>query len=201
MVTKNGYLEEMQVISGKAKGCHLKSPRSIRPTTALVRGAVFSILENLVPQPARVLDLYAGTGALGIEALSRGARWVDFVEQNPRCCAIIKENLKLTGLAAQTKVYCQSVAKALSFLQGHYDVIILDPPYADFYLPSLLYSLVTSSLADRNSVIVVQHSSHLSLAPAYSEFHLVRHRCYGETRLSIYQQEEEVDNSSLSRHF
>lgn len=190
----------MQVISGKAKGHRLRSPRGVRPTTALVRGAIFSMLEKLAPEPERVLDLYAGSGALGIESLSRGAKWVDFVEQNHKCCAVIKENLAATGLATQARVYCQSAAKALSLLHEPYDVIILDPPYSDSSLPSLLPTLANSPLVDKDSIIVVQHSSHSPLASAYGRFHLVRQKRYGETHLSIYQQEEEVDNSSLSRH-
>lgn len=190
----------MQVISGKAKGHRLKSPKNVRPTTALVRGAIFSMLENLAPQPQRVADLYAGTGALGIEALSRGAIWVDFVEQNAKCCAAIRENLKLTGFTAQARIYCLRATKALPLLQRPYDVIILDPPYSDSSLPSWLPTLITSPLVNQDSTIVVQHSSHSPLAPAYGRFHLVRRKRYGETQLSIYQQEEEVDNSSVSRH-
>jgi len=83
----------MRVITGKVKGPHLKFPRGTktRPVTDIVRGAIFSILENITDDWARVLDLFAGSGALGIEALSRGAGWVDFVESERKCCDIIKE--------------------------------------------------------------------------------------------------------------
>src|SRR4030042_1283482 len=123
----------MRVIAGKAKGHHLKFPKgtTTRPATDLVRGAIFSILENITSDWARVLDLFSGTGAMGIEALSRGAGWVDFVESEPRCCGIIRENLEKTKLAAQAHIYCCSVAKVFSSLDKEYDIILMDPPYAN----------------------------------------------------------------------
>ena len=89
----------MRVIAGKAKGHRLKVLKGTitRPATDLVRGAIFSILENSKSDWEQVLDLFSGSGALGIEALSRGASWADFVEQEPRCCAIIRENLEKVG--------------------------------------------------------------------------------------------------------
>ena len=179
----------MRITAGKVKGHRLKMPKrsSVRPTTEMVREAVFSILENIVPHWSRVLDLYAGSGALGIEALSRGAEWADFVEQDPRCCATIRENLEHTGLAGQARVYCCSVAKALSLLQESYDVILLDPPYSNSSLERVLDTLVKSKLVSKDSIIVVQHSSHLPLALAYDSFHLLKNRQYGETFISIYR--------------
>ena len=96
----------MRVIAGKAKGHRLKFPKgtATRPATDLVKGAIFSILENIASKQGRVLDLFSGSGALGIEALSRGAAWVDFVDREPRCCAIIKENLEKTKLTDQAHI-------------------------------------------------------------------------------------------------
>jgi 16S rRNA (guanine966-N2)-methyltransferase len=181
----------MRVIAGRAKGKGLKSPRdATRPTTGLVRGAIFSILQPMVSKSWRVLDLYAGSGALGIEALSRGAGWADFVEHDPRCCAVIKENLKRTGFASQAKVYCCSVNRALSMLSGVYDIILLDPPYSDSSLANTLSNLFSSQLVGAGSTIVVQCSSHQTLPPEIWRFHLVKSRYYGDTCLSIYQQED-----------
>ena len=181
----------MRVIAGRAKGKGLKSPRdSTRPTTELVRGAVFSILQSAFSNPWRVLDLYAGSGALGIEALSRGASWVDFVEHDPRCCAVIKENLKRTGFASQAKVYCRSVDKALSILGEEYDIVLLDPPYSDSSLVNTLTSLFSSQLVGTGSTVVVQYSSHQSLPLSIRQFHLTQSRRYGDTCLSIYHQED-----------
>src|SRR4030042_6735847 len=123
----------MRVIAGKAKGHHLKAPKGslIRPTSDLVRGAIFAILDSVATNWSRVLDLYAGTGALGIEALSRGAGWADFVEREVRCCNVIKENLEQTKLSESAHVYCCTVRKALSFLKEFYGIVLLDPPYND----------------------------------------------------------------------
>ena len=109
----------MRIIAGKAKGQYIKSPKGIyiRPTSDLIRGALFSILESMTTDWSSVLDLYAGTGSMGLEALSRGAGWADFVEQNPRCYAVIKHNLDHAGLSAQAHVYHLSAIKSISLLK------------------------------------------------------------------------------------
>jgi 16S rRNA (guanine966-N2)-methyltransferase len=179
----------MRIIAGKAKGLRLKSPRGValRPTSDLVRGAIFSILESLATDWSSVLDLYAGTGSLGIEALSRGAVWVDFVDQDPRCCATIKENLENAGLAAQAHVYCLSVAQAISFLQRRYGIILLGPPYAELSVTQTLGQLADSRLVGTGTIIVVEHSFRLPLSPAYGDFHLIKDRRHGDTCISIYR--------------
>ena len=162
--------------------------RATRPATDLVRGAIFSILEITAQDWSRVLDLFSGSGALGIEALSRGAGWVDFVEKAPKCCAIIKENLKRTGFTAQAKVYCCSVSKALARLNGEYDIVFLDAPYSDPSLLGTLRDLFSSHLIGTGSTVAVQHSSRQPLPPELEQLHLVRDRHYGDTCLSIYKQ-------------
>ena len=182
----------MRIAGGKAKGQLLKVPKSssLRPTTELVREALFSILESLASNWSLVLDLYAGSGALGIEALSRGADWADFVEQNPRCCVIIKENLKRTGFTSQAHVYCFSVNKALSILDKEYNLIFLDPPYSDPFPATFLESLATSKLVGVDSIIVVEHSSRFPPISKVGSFSLTKNRQYGDTSISIYQKEE-----------
>lgn len=182
----------MRVIAGEAKGRRLKSPKdsSTRPTTALVRGAMFSTLQSVADDWSRVLDLYAGSGALGIEALSQGASRVDFVERNPKCCAIIRENLERTGYTSQAKVYCCPVNKALTTLSGVYDVVLIDAPYSDLSLVSIINSLFSSKLVDAGSTIAVQHSSHQPLPEELSQFRLIKSRHYGDTLLSVYRQED-----------
>jgi 16S rRNA (guanine966-N2)-methyltransferase len=179
----------MRVTAGKAKGKYLKLPKgvSLRPTSDLVRGAIFSILESLATDWSSVLDLYAGTGSLGIEALSRGAEWVDFVEHNPKCSAIIKENLENAGLAAQAHVYTCSVAKALSLLNRRYGIILMGPPYADSSISEILEQLANSGLVGEGTTIVVEHSSRLPLSPNYGDFRRVKERHHGDTRISVYQ--------------
>lgn len=179
----------MRVVTGEAKGHRLKSVKKsvTRPTTALVRGAIFSILETMSGDWSLVLDLYAGSGALGIEALSRGASWVDFVEQNTRCCAVIEENLSKTGLAARARVHCYKAHAALSRLDRAYDLILLDPPYSDPSLAKTLEELCGSRLVGDRTTIVVQHSRHQPLPQTSGSFNLFKGRRYGETCVSIYR--------------
>src|SRR5690242_1951310 len=131
----------MRVISGTAKGRPLKGPpgRGTRPMTDRLKTSLFNILAAYGFEGARVLDLYAGTGSLGIEMLSRGAEWADFVEQNAPVCQVIRDNLETTKLAGRARVHNIPVARFLSMrgsAQGagvpgaEYDIILLDPPYA-----------------------------------------------------------------------
>jgi len=136
-----------------------------------------------------VLDLFAGSGALGIEALSRGAGWVDFVEQERRCCSIIRENLERTKLAEQAHVYCCSVAKALSFLEEEYNIILMDPPYSDSSIGSLVQQLATSKLVGTKSIVVVTHSPHLTLEPTYPPLTRLKERRHGDSCIAVYQKE------------
>ena len=178
----------MRVIAGKAKGHQLKAPKGTitRPATDLVRGAIFSILENMTDDWAQVLDLFSGSGALGIEALSRGAGWVDFVERVPRCCGIIKQNLEKTRLTAQAHIYCCSVAKALSFLDKEYSIILMDPPYANSTIGKLIAQLATSGLVGPKSIVVVTHSPRLPLDATYAPLNLIKEHHHGDSCINVY---------------
>jgi len=181
----------MRIIAGKAKGHQLKVPKrsATRPATDLVRGAIFSILDTATNDWTRVLDLFAGSGALGIEALSRGAGWVDFVDREPRCCDIIRQNLEKTKLAAQAHIYCCSVAKALSFLDKEYSIILMDPPYSNSSIGDLVAQLATSKLVGANSIIVVTHSPRLPLNSTYATLNLIKERRHGDSCIALYQKE------------
>ena len=182
----------MRIIAGKAKGHQLKAPKttSTRPATDLVRGAIFAILENIAGDWSLVLDLFSGSGALGIEALSRGAGWVDFVEQKQQCCDIIKQNLEKTKLADQSHIYCRSVTKAISFLDKEYSIILIDPPYADLSIDNLITQLANSRLVGENTTVVVTHSSRRTLSPTYDSLSLIKERRHGDSCIAIYQKEE-----------
>jgi len=181
----------MRVIAGKAKGHRLKVLKGTitRPATDLVRGAIFSILENTANSWELVLDLFSGSGALGIEALSRGAGWVDFVEREPRCCAIIRQNLEKTKLAAQAHIYCCGVAKALSFLDKEYSIILMDPPYSNTSIGSLVAQLATSKLVGTETTLVVTHSPHLSLNSTYTTLNLIKEHRHGDSCIAVYRKE------------
>jgi len=184
----------MRVITGKAKGHRLKAPKRTptRPATDIVKGAIFSILENITDDWEQVLDLFSGSGALGIEALSRGAGWVDFVERERRCCAIIRENLDKTNLAGQAHIYCCSVAKALSFLDKEYSIILMDPPYSNPSIGSLVEQLAASKLAGRDTTLVVTHSPHLPLNSRYGTLNLVKQYRHGDSCIVVYRKEEDL---------
>ena len=181
----------MRVIAGTAKGHRLKFPKgtTTRPATDLVRGAIFSILENITADWEQVLDLFSGSGALGIEALSRGAGWVDFVEREPRCCGIIKQNLEKARLAEKAHVHCCSVAKALTFLDKEYSIIIMDPPYSDSSIGHLITQLATSRIVGKSAIVVVTHSPHLSLDSTYSPLSLLKEHRHGDSCIAIYAKE------------
>jgi len=181
----------MRVSGGKVKGIRLKTlpKRSVRPTTSVVRQAIFSLLENRATKWHHVIDLYAGSGTLGIEALSRGAEWVDFVDHKKSCCDLIRNNLEKIGGLEWAHIYCCSVKKALNFLNRSYDIIFIDPPYSNSTTNNLLVNLATSKLLSRNSIIVLCHANRFPLNSDYDGLHLIEQRRYGDTFISIYQKE------------
>ncbi len=181
----------MRVITGEAKGHQLKVPKGpTRPATDLVRGAIFSILENLTDDWERVLDLFSGSGALGIEALSRDAGWVDFVEREPKGCAIIKENLEKTKLVERAHVFCCSVARALSFLDKEYSIILIDPPYANPHIGNLLEQLAGSRLVGPKTIVVVTHPPYRPLDSTYDALKMIKEHRHGDSCIAVYRRED-----------
>jgi 16S rRNA (guanine(966)-N(2))-methyltransferase RsmD len=181
----------MRITGGIAKGQQLKVPKNdlLRPTTDRVREAIFSILASLTSRPSRALDLFAGTGALGIESLSRDAKWVDFVDQQPKTCAIIKQNLNKVGFSQKAHVYCCSVSKALTFLDDKYDIVFMDPPYSDSSINQVVMQLANSKVIDDKSLIVISHASRSPLQQSYDALSLIKEKRYGDTCISIYRKE------------
>lgn len=181
----------LRVIAGTAKGTHLKVPDTgLRPATDLVRGAIFSILENMDVDWSCMLDLYSGSGAMGIEALSRGAGLADFVDRERRSCDIIKFNLEKTRFSDCAHVYCMTVEKAISILDKEYNIVIMDPPYADKTIVDVVGKLANSKLINEDSAIVVTHSSRFHLEAKYSSLSLLKERRHGDSTISIYQKEK-----------
>ncbi len=180
----------MRVIAGKAKGQRLQGPpsRATRPTSDLGRGAIFSALGSLGADLSRVLDLYAGSGALGIEALSRGAAWCDFVERSPAACAVLRRNLASTGFAGQARVYCTTAQRALKRLTGPYTLVLADPPYADATALAVLEELATSNLVELGkTVLVLEHSARQGALARIGWWKLASSRRHGDTAISIYR--------------
>ncbi|MBM4446562.1 MAG: 16S rRNA (guanine(966)-N(2))-methyltransferase RsmD [Chloroflexi bacterium] len=179
----------MRITGGVARGQQLKVPQNdlVRPTTDRVREAIFSILASLTSHWSRGLDLFAGSGALGIEALSRDIEWIDFVDQAPKCCAIIKQNLQKLGFSQKAHVYCCNVAKALTFLKDKYDIVFMDPPYSDQSINHMATQLASSRIIDDESLIVISHASRSPLQDSYDGLSLIKEKQYGDTCISIYQ--------------
>lgn len=193
----------MRVIAGEAKGRPLKAPRGLatRPTADKIKGAMFSMLESWIMaglgegedvwSGRRVIDLYAGTGALGIEALSRGATWADFVEGSAAACRAIEENLARTGLQSRGKVHCVPVRRALSEgyrrqLTAPYDLVFMDPPYGDPMIGEVIEEVSQPAFVKPNGLVVVEHSRRVSLPVAYGDVVLIKSRRHGDTCISIY---------------
>lgn len=179
----------MRVIAGTAKGYSLKYPKEprIRPTTDMIKEAMFSALEATSTDWRRILDLYAGTGSLGIEALSRGSEEADFVEMNYRCCSIIKDNLKHTGFSDRANVYRIDVSKASSTLNKEYSLIFMDPPYADQNFWNILARIANSDLAGLDTTIVMEHSHKRPGEKRYGNFQISKNLHHGDTCISIFQ--------------
>ena len=135
------------------------------------------------------MDLYAGSGSLGIESLSRETEWVDFVDNRKKCCDIIKHNLEKMEILHKAHIYCCSVKRALTFLNNNYDIIFMDPPYYDPSVDNLLARLGKSKLLGETSTIVICHANRFPLSPDHGDLHLVKERRYGDTFISIYQKE------------
>jgi 16S rRNA (guanine966-N2)-methyltransferase len=188
---------QMRVIAGDAKGHTLKGPPSTatRPMTDKVRQALFNTLGSLGVEPDRVLDLYAGTGSIGIEALSRGAAWVDFVEQSAATCAVIRANLLHTKYQDAGHVHQMPVALYLHRQESPYDLVILDPPYADPEIVPTLGRVGDSRLVQSGSIVVVGHSPRVALPDALGRLTRLRHRCHGDSCFSIYELREPVADS------
>jgi 16S rRNA (guanine966-N2)-methyltransferase len=178
----------MRVIAGEARGFPLKAPKSAdtRPTSDKIRGAIYSMLASMGVEPERVLDLYAGSGALGIEALSRGAESADLVERNAGACAVIRENLAKTKLAPKARVLHGEVERMLSRLDGSYDLILLDPPYADQRVPAVIEALAQHGLVTAASTVVYEHSKRTVPPLSCGPLALHATRCHGDTCITIY---------------
>ena len=179
----------MRVVGGKAKGRRLRGTVSpgARPTTERVRSAIFNILTPDVFRDAPVLDLYAGSGSLGIEALSRGAGRADFVERDRRQCDVIRANLADAGFGTQARVICADVLAGLSGLAGPYRLVLMDPPYRFEDLGALLETMAKDEkLLEDEGTLVVGHSKRLELQSVYGDLHRFSNRRYGDNAVDFY---------------
>ena len=178
----------MRVITGKARGVQLKTPDGMltRPTTDRVKEALFSIINFDIPG-AKVLDLFGGTGQLGIEALSRGAECAVFVDAREDACKLIKENLKRTKLEQNGRVVRSDYLDYLKRCREKYSIIFLDPPYAEVFLENALKRITEIDILQSNGIIVTERPLEKELPWEFEGYTRSKDYKYGKTLLTIYR--------------
>ncbi len=178
----------MRVITGKARGVQLKTPDGMqtRPTTDRVKEALFSIINFDIPG-AKVLDLFGGTGQLGIEALSRGAKSAVFVDAREDACKLIKENLRRTKLEQDGRVVRSDYLDYLKRCREQYSIIFLDPPYAEVFLENALKQITEIDILQSDGIIVTERPLGKELPWEFEGFTRSKDYKYGKTLLTIYR--------------
>ena len=162
-----------------------------------VKEALFAILTGYDVIHGRVLDLFAGTGSLGIECLSRGAEWVDFVEQRSAVCKVIQENLAHTKFADRARVHQTSVESYIAQACGEpYAIIIMDPPYASPTIEATLEAIAASRLVQDGTILIVGHWPRLTLRERYGSLVQLTSRRIGDSAFTIYEYVVDTPNGS-----
>ena len=183
----------MRVISGTARGTVLKAPDGMhtRPTADRVKEAMFSILQFEIPG-SQVLDLFGGTGQLGIEALSRGAFHADFVDESDVACKIIRENLSKTNFLHQSRVIRSDYASYLCNCKEKYRIIFLDPPYAKDFLENSLNLITEIDILQSGGIIVAEHPVEKALNADFKGLIHLKDYKYGNTVLTLFRKECDI---------
>ncbi len=180
----------MRVITGRARGVALKTPEGMltRPTADRVKEAMFSILQFELPG-AEVLDLFGGTGQLGIEAISRGAKSAVFVDAREDACRIIKENLRRTGFEKEGRVVRADYLDYLKRCRETFQIILLDPPYAEEFLENSLKMITEIDILKSGGIIVAERPLGKDLPWEFPGYTRSRDYKYGKTLLTLYRKD------------
>lgn len=178
----------MRVITGSARGRRLETPagNAVRPTTEKVKESIFNIIQFQVPG-SRVIDLFAGSGQLGIEALSRGAESALFLDTSPVSLNCVRRNLEHTGLGGKAEVRTVNSVSYLRTSRETFDVAFLDPPYGDNVLPDAL-GVLAPRMSDEG-VIVCESAANQDLPETVGTFGLYREYRYGKIKLTVYRKQ------------
>lgn len=183
----------MRIISGTAKGRKLVSFKGdkIRPTADRVKESLFNIIaSNFGPlEDRKVLDLFSGTGNLGIETLSRGAAGVIFVDENPRSMDVLRKNIDLCGFTGRSEIVIAKVENGIRLLSKkgrRFDLVFLDPPYEKGLVEKSLKEIVSEGVLEEGAVIVAEHSRREVPLMEYDGLTLADRRKYGDTEISFY---------------
>ena len=178
----------MRVISGKARGVRLKTPTGLetRPTADRVKEALFSIIQFDLPG-ATVLDLFGGTGQLGIEAISRGAKSAVFVDQSQQACKLISENLRLAHMEKEGRVVRSDYMTFLKNSREKFHIVLLDPPYAEVFLENALKLITEIDILQSNGIIVAECPFGKELPWEFPGYSRSKDYKYGKTALTVYR--------------
>ena len=180
----------MRVVAGSARGVPLKAPNGMetRPTADRVKEALFSILHFDIPG-AIVLDLFGGTGQLGIEALSRGAKRAVFVDASRAACNLIGENLKKTSFSQQATVVCSDYMSYLKTCRDSFNLILLDPPYAEVFLENSLKMITEIDILQSGGIIATERPAGKSILDQIPGFSRSKDYKYGNTIITLYRKD------------
>ncbi len=182
----------MRVITGTARGTNLKAPDGLltRPTADRVKQALFNIIQYEIA--GDVLDLFAGSGQLGIEALSRGASHAVFVDQRREALSIVRENLDRTHLASQAELVCADYLNYLDRCGKRFRLIFLDPPYAEKYLENAIKRISEIDILAEGGIIITERPADKVLDCSPSGLIRSKDYCYGKTAITLFRREEDV---------
>lgn len=181
----------MRIISGKYGGRRLKAFKAghIRPTTDRVKETLFNIIQSYIPE-ARVLDLYAGTGSLGLEALSRGAQFVVAVEMNRKSQSIIKDNVEMLKAGDEHKLIGDDVFKFIKSYDGDpFDLVFVDPPFTKAIAHDSMLALAPCKFLQQGCVIAIESSKQERIDDDYEGLELLDRKAFGDKSLSIFRKE------------
>ena len=187
----------MRVITGTARGRRLLEPEGMdtRPTTDRVKEGIFSSIQFEI-EGRRVLDLFGGTGQMGIEALSRGAAHCTFLDLRKEAVGVIRENLKRTGFAEEAAVVQGDYLAFLTRCKEKFDLIFLDPPYAADLLEQALTAIATFDICREHGIIVAESAADKVLPELPAPYRLYREYRYGKIRLSVYHRSGNEDETT-----
>jgi len=182
----------MRVISGSARGTRLKTPdgQLTRPTSDRVKEAIFSVIQFEL-EGSRFLDLFGGSGQMGIEALSRGAKSAVFVDGRREACRLIQDNLKLTRLQDKATVLQSDYLAYLSRCRETFDIIFLDPPYAEVFLENSLKKISEIDILSSRGIIICERPADKLLDFEVPGFQRGKDYRYGNTWVTIFRKEQE----------
>ncbi len=178
----------LTITAGLHRGRRLRVPPGVRPTTDRVRAAVFDALQG--PPPERVLDLYAGSGAFGIEALSRGAAYACFIERSRRAAAVIRQNLDFLGLRGHAEVVVGDARRPSLARGAPFGLVFADPPYADDSWVELFDALETPGLLLADALAVTETGSRAGAPLAPYGWRCLKERRHGDTTYAMFLREQ-----------